>query len=208
MKDTIFWNVDTQFDFMRPQGKLYVKDSEKIEPNLEELTKFAEQRQIVVVNTADWHNEATKELAINPDYVITFPEHCYVGKNGAEYVAATNPKNPYIIDWKDKNVSKEKLLRARNIVLRKDAFDIFEGNRHADKVVEILNPKKAVVYGVATNVCVDYAVMGLIERKIEVYVPLDAIKELPHLPLEKTLNKWKDYGAKLVNVDYIVNQMR
>ena len=23
-KDTIFWDVDTQFDFMRPKGKLYV----------------------------------------------------------------------------------------------------------------------------------------------------------------------------------------
>ena len=27
-KDTIFWDVDTQFDFMRPKGKLYVTGAE------------------------------------------------------------------------------------------------------------------------------------------------------------------------------------
>lgn len=204
MTEIIFWNVDTQFDFMRANGNLYVQNAEKIEPNLEALTRFAEQKKIVVVNTADWHNEFTKEISENSDYITTFPKHCYGGEKGAEYVPATNPKNPYTIDWKDNNFSKEKLLAARNIVLRKDAFDIFEGNKHADKVVKLLNPKKAVVYGVATNVCDDYAVMGLIKRKIEVYVPLDAIKELPHLPLENTLNKWKDYGVKLTTVDEIV----
>ncbi len=42
----IFWNVDTQYDFMRPDGKLYVQDAEQIEPNLEYLTRLAAERNI------------------------------------------------------------------------------------------------------------------------------------------------------------------
>jgi nicotinamidase-related amidase len=31
-EDTLFWDVDTQFDFMQPQGKLYVPGAETIIP--------------------------------------------------------------------------------------------------------------------------------------------------------------------------------
>ena len=57
-------------------------------------------------------------------------------------------------------------------------------------------PKRAIVYGVATNVCVDCAVRGLLERKVDVYVVEDAIKELPGLPLP--YEDWKSKGAYLI----------
>jgi nicotinamidase-related amidase len=34
MARVIFWDVDTQYDFMRADGKLYVPDAEHIIPNL------------------------------------------------------------------------------------------------------------------------------------------------------------------------------
>ena len=34
----IFWDVDTQHDFMDPDGKLYVQGAELIKPKLEQLT--------------------------------------------------------------------------------------------------------------------------------------------------------------------------
>lgn len=79
----IFWNVDTQFDFMRPEGKLYVQDAYKIEPNLEKLTSLAGEMNIVVVNTADWHNKNSREISDKPDWQKTFPEHCMAGSEGA-----------------------------------------------------------------------------------------------------------------------------
>lgn len=205
---TIFWNVDTQYDFMRPDGKLYVKDAETIENNLAKLTMLAEKKGIVVVNTADRHYKDSKELSDKPDFMATFPEHCMADTPGAEYVFATAPKDPYIIDWKSDGFSRTRVKNAKNIILYKDAFDIFAGNKFANDVVKIIEPKVVVAYGVATNVCVDFAVMGLLERGKEVYVPLDAIKGLPQLPLDETLNKWKDNGAKLTTVDEIVNMYK
>jgi len=183
MNNTIFWNVDTQYDFMRKDGKLYVQNAEQIENNLESLTKYARLKNIKVVNTGDWHNLNSKELSNNPDYMKTFPIHCIQNTPGAEYIPATNPEKPYKINWEQKYFDKSEVLKNRNIVLYKDEFSVFTGTPHIEEVLKILNPEKVVIYGVATNVCVDFAVKGFLERKVKVYVPIDAIKELPGLPL-------------------------
>ena len=202
---TIFWNVDTQYDFMRDdeayKGKLAITGAKAIEGNLEKLTAIAKQLGIKVINTADWHTIESEELSTNPDFIKTFPQHCMQDTKGAQFVPATNPENPYLIDWKQEQFDKEKVLQTRNIVLYKDKFDIFTGTPHSDKVVELIRPEKVVVYGVATNVCVDCAVEGLLERKVQVYVPTDAIKELPNLPLP--YENWQRKGAILTRTDDI-----
>ena len=101
---TIFWNVDTQYDFMRPDGKLPVKDANLIEPNLKKLTEFAEKNNYQVVNTADWHNSKSEEISDNPNYRTTFPQHCMIRTEGAEFIQATKPKDPYMIDWQDDKI--------------------------------------------------------------------------------------------------------
>jgi nicotinamidase/pyrazinamidase len=195
---TIFWNVDTQYDFMRSDGGLYVKDAEQIEENLEQLTLYAEKQGIQVVNTGDWHTLDSDEIAEEPDFVNTFPAHCIIDSEGAMFIPATQPSNPYVVDWRARTFDRTKVQNSRNLVLYKDHFDDFQGSPHTDPILKIINPDIAVVYGVATNVCVDFAVLGLLERGVQVYVPLDAIKELPHLPLEETLERWRKAGAKLV----------
>ncbi len=203
----IFWNVDTQYDFMRKDGKLYVANAEVIEPKLAQLTNYARERKIQVINTADWHKPDSKELSRTPDFMTTFPEHCMQNTAGARYIPATKPTAPYTIDWEAEGFDAKKVKETREVTLYKDAFDIFAGNKYAAKVVNILKPELAVVYGVATNVCVNYAVQGLLERKVKVVVPLDAIKELPTLPLEETLNAWTQKGAILTTVDDIIRKL-
>jgi nicotinamidase/pyrazinamidase len=208
---TVFWNVDTQYDFMRDdetfKGALPVPAAREIEPNLEKLTNYARENNVQVVNTADWHNKDSKEFADEPNFQTTFPPHCLAGTKGAGYVPATEPENAYTVDWQDANLDEKALAEHKgDIVILKDEFSVFTGNKYAEKVVEVVNPERAVVYGVATNVCVDFAVRGLLERGVDVYVPVDAIKELPALPLEETLNAWKEAGARLVTVDDVVNK--
>jgi len=45
----IFWDVDTQVDFMEPEGKLYVPGAETIIPNLQALTASAAEHGILVI---------------------------------------------------------------------------------------------------------------------------------------------------------------
>jgi nicotinamidase/pyrazinamidase len=202
---TIFWNVDTQYDFMRTngeyQGLLVIPRAQEIEPNLALLTELARSKGKKVVNTADWHNEQSAELSDKPDFFNTFPVHCMEFTKGAEFVPVVRPVDPYVIDWKQESFDAKEVARRRELVLYKDKFDVFTGTKHADAVVKLLQPDRAIVYGVATNVCVDCAVRGLLERKIQVYVPTDAIKELPNIPLP--YENWKKLGAILTTTNEV-----
>ncbi|MBI5398573.1 cysteine hydrolase [Candidatus Woesearchaeota archaeon] len=199
----IFWNVDTQYDFMRNdeehKGALAIPGAKEIERNLERLTKLAERKGIPVVNTADWHHAESQELSDKPDFRTTFPPHCMMYTKGAEFVPATRLDCPHVIDWRDAAFDPARVASTRNIVLYKDKFDIFAGSPHAEGVLATLDPSFVVAYGVATNVCVNDAVLGLRRRSIPVLVPTDAIKELPGLPLDQVLRNWRDHDVRLLS---------
>jgi len=197
--DLIFWNVDTQFDFIEPEGKLYVPGAEVLKPVWKEITKLAATKKIKVVNTADFHYPNSTELSSEPDFVTTFPEHCMANSVGAEYVAETQVDDPAIFDWDKQYLTLDEVNTKRNIVLRKDAFDVFMGNPHTEAILKILAPKKVVVYGVTTNVCVAAAVNGLATRVEKVYVIEDAIKELPNIPLP--FDDWKKLGIEMIRFE-------
>ena len=196
---TLFWNVDTQEDFIDQSGKLYVQGAEKIRPVLKQITDFAKAEGIRVVNTCDYHHINSEELSPVPDYVTSFPQHCLAGSSGAEFINETLPESPILIDWDSELAifaEFDNPERFRNIVIRKDAFDVFTGNPYTEKIVQILQPDQVFVYGVTTNVCVDKAVIGLAKRGIKVYVFEDAIKELPNLPLP--FETWKASGIEMI----------
>ena len=46
--DIIFWNVDTQIDFVEPGGKLYVPGAELLKPVWAKILAFAEKNEIRV----------------------------------------------------------------------------------------------------------------------------------------------------------------
>ena len=206
VSNCIFWNVDTQFDFVSPNGKLYVPGAELLKNNWMILTKLADRKSITVVNTADWHYSNSTELSSTPDFIKTFPEHCMANTQGAEFIEETNPENSLIIDWKIENSTNIELIKSkkfRNYVIRKDAFDVFQGNSFTDQFLKIISPKTVIVYGVTTNVCVNDAVVGLAQRGKNVIVVENAIKELPNIPLP--FENWKNMGVKLMKLEEVVS---
>ena len=75
----------------------------------------------------------------------------------------------------------------------KDQYDLFIGGKwvkpSSKKYFDTINPatekviagadvKKAIVYGVATDYCDRAAVIGMLERGVEVYFVIDAAKEV------------------------------
>ena len=186
----VFWNTDTQYDFIDKDGKLSVENAESIKPNLKKLTDFARVNTIKVVNTMDWHFKDSKELSDDPDFVKTFPPHCMANTEGARFIEETSPDRgtTMLVDWSEqKGMNFHEIHKFRNLIIRKDAFDVFEGNNLTEAIVNnlgipFLDRPTFIVYGVATNVCVKAAVDGLTKRGYSVKVVTDAIKGLPTLP--------------------------
>ena len=65
MTRLLFWDVDTQYDFLQPDGKLYVPRAEAIIPRLKALTVFAHAKGIRIIASAEDHVPGHPELKVN-----------------------------------------------------------------------------------------------------------------------------------------------
>ena len=208
MTRVVFWDVDTQRDFMLPDGKLYVPRAEQIIPRLAALTAFARQHGIRVVASAEWHQPDDAELSDRPDYAQTFPPHCLAGTPGAERIPETAPANPLIIEptrQSGEQLAARVHAHSGEIVLRKRHFDVFS-NPNADLVVRALAPTAIVVYGAALDICIRDAVEGMLARwpHTRLYAVTDAMKAIRYEVGEHLLRDWGDEGVRLVKTVEIV----
>lgn len=200
----ILWVVDAQNDFMKPDGLLYVEGAEKIIPNIKKHIERFSKQDAQIICTMDWHRENSAELSTNPDFINTFPKHCMEGSDGAnlvdEVAEVIYPAGVDVIDWFDYYNYQDmcEIARQQKIIITKDKFDVFTGNPFTDKLLEIIKPDTVYVCGVAANVCVDKVICGLVDRGIKVYVYIDAIKELPNIPIAPIIDGWVKKGVKLI----------
>ena len=61
-----FFDVDTQFDFINPRGKLFIKGAPKIISNFKKLTSFAKRKRITIISSIDTHIKNDPEFKIFP----------------------------------------------------------------------------------------------------------------------------------------------
>ncbi len=202
----LFWCVDCQEDFLNPSGKLYVKSSEEIIPNLERLSNISRGYNVTVVTTGDYHTKESKELSNKPDFINTFPEHCMVGTKGINFIKEVNPRRlqSCFITPNKSLLTVSSIIKNKDIVLYKDDFNIFKGNIWASSILEILNPDIVIIYGVTSNICVHFAVLGILKRDFEVIVVKDAIKELPNLDINTFYDSWIKAGAEFKTTQEII----
>jgi len=190
----VFWEVDTQADFMLPGGNLYVPGAERLLPNIRRLTDAARHNRVFLVSSGCYHTNNDPEFK-------TFPPHCIQGTTGSALVpegltekVVTIPNDPAATLPRD-------LSPYQQIHLEKQTLDIFE-SRHADELVKQLgDDKEFIVFGVVTEYCVGLAAKGLLKRGRRVSVVKDAIETLKAEDGERTVAELQALGAKFITTD-------
>ena len=130
---TVFFDIDTQIDFLYPSGALYVPGAERIVPLVAELNRKAP----VVISTMCAHTEDDPEFEV-------YGHHCVVGTVGQQKPAMTLLNDP-----------------SRQILLEKHELDCFSSPDLMPHLTR-LNAVRYVVYGVVTEICVKCAAFGLL----------------------------------------------
>jgi nicotinamidase/pyrazinamidase len=203
----IFWDVDTQHDFMDPDGKLYVKGAERIKPRLEQLTSYAHAHGIQIVASSDDHELAHAEISATPDFRETFPPHCMRGTKGAEKIPETQLESPMVIE--PVAIPHETLVRQlasheTDVLLRKHRFDVFS-NPNTTTVIEAWDPTEIVLYGVTLDYCVRYALDGLIDLGIPtIHLVLDATTPIVPESVDALVRKWEEQDVRVVTTEDVV----
>jgi len=193
-RKVIFWEVDTQKDFMLPGGKLYVPGAEKLLPNIRKLTQAARDGRVFLASDGCVHTPDDPEFTI-------FPPHCVEGTEGAEYVPEALADKVYRVPNEPTATVPTDPFDYQQILLEKQALDVFE-SRHADALLRLL-PRDAhfVVFGVVTEYCVAFAAKGLLKRGRRVSVVKDAIETLNPVDGQRMVAELTRLGADFITTD-------
>jgi nicotinamidase/pyrazinamidase len=171
----IFYDVDTQKDFMNEDGALYVPGAEGIKPNLRALTAYARRKGVRIVGSVDAHTENDPEFEI-------FPPHCIKGTEGQEKIIPIEQGETYF---------------------EKQHYDVFT-NPGFETFLERAGISEAVVYGVATDYCVRAVVLGMQQRGIQTFVVGDAIRGVDPETTKSALEEMADSGARFVTTENVL----
>jgi len=200
-RNVVFWEVDTQADFMLPDGKLYVPGAERLLPNIRRLTDVAREGRVFLVSHGCFHS------ADDPEFK-TFPPHCIKGTRGAEVVPEALTDQVLTIPNETTALLPGDFSQYQQILLEKQTLDIFE-SRHAGALVERLNPDaEFIVFGVVTEYCVGFAAKGLLKRGRRVSVVRDAIETLKVEDANRTIAELQGLGAKFITTEQALTLAR
>jgi nicotinamidase/pyrazinamidase len=183
---TVFFDVDSQLDFLYPSGALYVPGAERVVPTIARLNRHAAAHSIPVISTTDAHAENDPEFRV-------WPPHCIAGTTGQHKAEATLldrrivvPNRPCPLD----------LDGARQIVVEKQHVDVFTAP-NLQRIVDLLAADRYVVYGVVTEICVLFAARGLLKSGKRVVVVTDAVETLNPADSARALEEITAAGGTL-----------
>ncbi len=219
IKKIAMFDVDTQLDFMCPYGKLYIKDSEKIKPNIAKLTRYAYEKKIKVLGSGDRHfgtpkyKDSETELNVNGGI---FPMHCEDNTLGYGKIRESKVKQ-YLV-YIESNVYDDDTLKillntANQIIFEKQSYNVFwnesnpGGNQNIDFSLNHLDIDTFFVYGVATEYCVLSAVLGLIKYGKKVWVIDDCIYHITEEGKYNAFMEMMKAGALFIKTDSVINML-
>jgi nicotinamidase/pyrazinamidase len=194
--ELLFWDVDTQVDFMEPGGKLYVPGAEKLVGNVQRLNAWAKSHGVQVLSSMDAHLPTDSEFK---DY----PPHCLAGTGGQKKVAGTILSKPFVVPNREVALPDD-LSSFDQIIVEKQTTDVFTNPNIEPLVQKVANGKEIVLYGVVTEICVDKAAHGLIERGHRVHIISDAIQHLDPAAAQNTIKDILRNGGRVLTTDEVV----
>src|SRR5436190_21186967 len=183
---TVYFDIDTQIDFMYPAGALYVPGAERIVPAIGRLNRHAAANGIVVVSDMCAHSEDDPEFR-------DWPPHCVVGTTGQLKPQSTMLEKRAVVPNTPVDIAVE---GAEQIILEKQQLDLFT-NPNLKRLLEILKADEYVVYGVVTEYCVGFAARGLLDTGRPVTLVTDAIRSLRDENASRTIEDFARRGGRV-----------
>ncbi len=189
-------DVDTQRDFMLPEGALYVTGAERMIPKLRRLFDFARKNEITILSSADAHS------AEDPEF-HDFPPHCVQGSGGQRKLDETLLPRPIIFQNRpvDRNLL-DVVRKHQQIIVEKQTLDVFD-NPIMERLLRVL-PHRAIVFGVATEYCVKIACLGLRQRGVQAAVISDAIRALAPKTEKEAMEEMRAAGVEFITLDALI----
>jgi nicotinamidase/pyrazinamidase len=132
---TVFFDVDTQLDFLYPAGALYVPGAEQIVANVARLNRYAADNSIPVISDIDAHAENDPEFR-------DWPPHCVAGTFGQGKPQSTLLEKRVVVSSKAKLTEWPEGIQ--QLLLEKQSLDAFS-NPQLPGFLQTLGAERIVV---------------------------------------------------------------
>ncbi len=208
MPGILFWDVDTQYDFIMPDGKFCIPGAVQLLPNLGRLTQLARgnAKRIRILASVCDHEESDTELSSTPDFHNTFPPHCLRGSVGQMKVASSELSDVWSVPHRKITAGrvKHKLETYHGaILIPKKMLDVFS-NPNTETIVNCLEPEEIYVYGVALDICVACVMEGLLRLAYpRLFLVRDATEAIDRARGANLVKQWSQAGVHLVSTDEV-----
>ncbi len=198
----VFWDVDTQVDFMEPKGKLSVPGATTIKNNLSRLTNSAPSF-CTLSGSVDAHTPKDREFKV-------WPEHCVYGTPGQRKTPESATQDTLFVP--SVKLTARQLLEVvaynKQVLFEKQHSDV-ETNPNTRSFLAKIDPEEVVVYGVATDVCVDLAVRYIADKLgYKATVALDAIMGIDPDKIKACIDEWRRLKVSLRKTEQILAKLK
>jgi nicotinamidase/pyrazinamidase len=190
---TVFFDVDTQIDFLFPSGALYAPGAERMVGTIARLNQYAGANGAPLISTMDAHGENDPEFK-------QWPAHCVEGTVGQQKPQGTLLETRTVIPWEP---VYNHCPNAQQIILEKIVLDCFQ-NPNLPRLLEQLEADRYVVYGLVMEICVRCAAFGLLRTGKRVELVTDAVCALNTADGEAMLEEYKAQGGALTSAASIL----
>jgi nicotinamidase/pyrazinamidase len=172
---------------------------------MERLVRAAREAGIPHVASVDDHELTDPEIVDDPDFRNTFPPHCLRGTKGAEKIPETQQEDPLplaLVPFPPGLVPGLVEGRREFLLLKKN-YSVFT-NPNAEALLETLDPDEVILFGVATDICDDAAIRGLLQRGRRVRFVEDAARGLDQERTIACTTAWREGGVVFTTADEVV----
>lgn len=215
----IFYDVDSQDDFIDEKGALPVPRAREIRNVLLALTTYTVIADIPVRGSVDCHfgtlEYKTREGELQR-WGGQFPDHCMNGSHGQKKIPETicwirEEEHALYLPHLLSEATPERMLKIAKhaistgipVYFEKQSYEVFT-NPLAEILLREESVKEAIVYGVATDFCVRAAVLGMQRRGIQCFVVENAIRGVFPSKSALALEEMAAAGARFVTAADVI----
>ncbi len=182
--------VDVQRDFCEG-GSLAVEGGAEVVAEIAELLREADDDYDFVVATRDHHIDPGDHFSDTPDFVKSWPRHCVIGTEGAQFHPNFDPSVVEAIF--DKGAYEA-------------AYSGFEGLSDTQNLADWLDERgvtKVDIVGLATDHCVRATALDAVRAGFVTTVLLDLTAGVAQATTDKALRQLRDAGVSLVGTPVV-----
>ncbi len=190
-------DVNTQRDFLAPEGVLPIKNREAVLERIKQLINWCKKHHIPIISPIDSHRAGGESLR-SPLL------HCIENTPGQKKVSFTLLPKRYVIEHDASPSLPDNLFEKYNqVIIHKRTNDVFT-NPKADRFFSNIQSKRMLIFGVGAERAIKLLVLGLLSRCQHPIIVKDACGYWDKDAAQLSLRKVQAKGAVLIDTKRVI----